>query len=74
MSNGRPNGDNKRRIITFEPSGPVASMLDCELRSKPRGARTALLERAIVALLGAKYPKLRRRFDVLADESARRAA
>lgn len=60
----------RRTIVSFEPSGPVAAMLQNETRGKRRGTRTKLVERAIVELLRNKYPKLAERFDVLAEEAA----
>ena len=59
----------KRNILTFEPCGPVSSMIENELRGKRRGAKTDLLQNAVVALLRAKYPKLAERYDVLAEEA-----
>jgi len=49
---------SKRKIVTFEPSGPISAMIHNELRGKGRGAKTKLMERALMALLGKKYPKL----------------
>lgn len=68
-TNGRANG-KRREIISFEPCGPVRAMLANELRRSARGAQTALMERAVVSLLGDKYPKLRERFQVLQEERA----
>lgn len=58
----------KRNIVTFEPSGPVRSMLANELRNKPHGAQKKLMEEALVCLLRNKYPKLADRFDILREE------
>lgn len=60
----------KRNIQTFEPCGPVSLMIQNELRGKSRGAKTKLMERALVNLLGAKYPKLAERFEILNEEAA----
>ena len=60
--------NTKRNIISFEPSGPVASMMAIALRGKLRGSKTELLEDAIVNLLRAKFPKLADRHDVLRAE------
>lgn len=58
----------QRRIEAFEPSGPIASMIDNETRKKPRGGKTRLFENAVAEFLRHKYPKLYRRFLVLKDE------
>lgn len=58
----------KRNIMTFEPSGPIAAMMECELRGAGYGARTRLIETALAALLGCKYPKFLERFNILHDE------
>lgn len=59
----------RRKIITFEPSGPVASILEAALRGKSRGARTKLIESAIVEQHRKQFPKLAARYDVLREES-----
>ncbi len=71
MSNGLRQ-KRTRRVETFEPSGPVACMIDNELRGKSRGAKAQLMERALATLLGAKYPKLLERWQVLQDEQNRK--
>jgi hypothetical protein len=43
-------------------------MIDHALRGKSRGAKKPLFEKAIVALLGPKYPKLADRWQVLLEE------
>jgi len=45
-------------------------MITNELRGKGHGAKTRLIENAIVAFLRSKYPKLAERFDVLQEERA----
>lgn len=67
MRNGLPK--QYRRIESFRPCGPVAAMIDNETRGRGFGAKTALYERALVELLGAKYPKLKARWLVLHEEA-----
>ncbi|MEI8288641.1 MAG: hypothetical protein WCH99_04160 [Verrucomicrobiota bacterium] len=67
----KPTEKPKRNIVTFEPCGPVSSMIENELRGKKRGAQTILLEKAVVNLLRSKYPKLAARYDVLQQELSR---
>lgn len=63
------NARMRRRIECFEPSGPVAAMIDNATRGKGYGAKSKLYEQAIVEFLGAKYPKLRERWQVLHEEA-----
>ena len=65
--NGRPRV--KRWVVSFEPCGPVASMIENETRGKGWGSQSRLMEAAIVKLLGRKYPKLRSRFEMLQQEA-----
>jgi hypothetical protein len=58
----------KRRIISFEPCGPVGAMIDIEVRGKKRGAQTRLIEEALATHLARKYPKLFDRFTILRAE------
>ena len=60
--------NTKRNIICFEPTGHLASMLACELRGKPRGHRTNLIELALVNHLRAKYPKMAANHDAVKAE------
>lgn len=61
-NNRRP----RRKLIGFEPSGPVAEMVQFELRSGL--TKTRLMEDCIVKALGAKYPKLACRYWILREE------
>lgn len=56
----------KRNNITFEPSGPISSMIVNEMRSHTN--RTMVLEDCIAKALGAKYPKLLEKFKILREE------
>lgn len=67
----RPARQNRREC--FRPSGPVAMMIDNETRGKGFGAKTELFERALVELLGERYPKLRARWQVLREEAEGKA-
>jgi hypothetical protein len=58
----------KRNIIGFEPCGPIAEMVQHELRSGIN--KTDLMENCIAKALGAKYPKLAERFRILREEAA----
>ena len=60
----------RRQFVSWEPCGPVSSILQCELRGKGRGARTRLIEHCIIHTLCMKYPKLAERYSVLVGERA----
>jgi len=62
--------NTKRNIVTFEPCGPVSSMIANELRGKGLGAKKRLMESALVCMLQAKYPKLAERYNVLKEEAS----
>ncbi len=64
----------KRRVVSFEPSGPVAAMIENETRHGTYGAQTRLMEEALMALLGAKYPKCRARWEALREEQGKPVA
>lgn len=54
--------ERQRNILTFEPIGASAAIIRAELNNrrkrKERGALRRLLEEAVIAHLGPKYPKL----------------
>ena len=60
---------SQRNIVCFEPCGPVAAMLELEVKNKIRGTRTKLLEAAVAEHLGKRYPKLMARYLVLLEET-----
>lgn len=55
-------------LVGWRPCGPIAAMLNNELRSNPD--ITKVVESAIAAGLGGKYPKLLTRFKILREEAA----
>lgn len=74
---GEKGQSKNRRILTFEPCGPVSAMLESELKKlasekerRPRGALRRVIQLCIVNALGPKYPKLMERYKTLAEEDA----
>jgi hypothetical protein len=60
----------KRGTVSFEPMGPVATMLGLALRGKPRGYKTRVIEDAIAEKYREKYPKHYQAYSVLRTEAA----
>lgn len=58
------------QFLICRPCGPVAQMVAFETKGKGVGAKTRLMQDAIVNKYGAKYPKLAERYRVLVEEGA----
>jgi hypothetical protein len=60
-----PRPARKRRLESFEPCGPIASMIHNATRKKSRGAKTRLFEDALYSLLKGRFPRLAKRYQAL---------
>lgn len=62
----------QRNTLSFEPCGPIRSMIADEMKRHGcgRGALKKVLEAAVIAALAPKYPKLHQRYLVLKEEGA----
>lgn len=55
----------------IRPCSPVQEMIDEYLQGKERGAKIALFESAIVAFIGAQYPRHVAAWKILSREKGR---